>query len=108
LCLLDVEQRPSRRLARLLTEQHKAITEKGVTVLALQAALTPAESLTEWQSADLAPYPFGWVKEKSERTRWVLRVDSLPWLILVDAQGRVVEEGFSIEELDVLLDAAAK
>ncbi|MEO8427447.1 MAG: carboxypeptidase regulatory-like domain-containing protein, partial [Verrucomicrobiota bacterium] len=36
LCLVDVQQRPSRRMVRLLTLQQDDLREKGVTVLAAQ------------------------------------------------------------------------
>jgi protocatechuate 3,4-dioxygenase beta subunit len=103
LCLLDVEQRPSRRMARLLAEQHDALREKGVTVLAVQAVITGAEALKEWQAASPVPFPVGRVSEKSPSVKWATDQESLPWLILTDAAGRVVAEGFPLEELEAKL-----
>jgi len=103
LCLFDVEQRPSRRLARLLTEQHDDLKQKGVTVLGLQAAVTPVEALSEWKAASPVPFPVGRVVEKSDKTKWASEVESLPWLILADASGRVAEEGFALDELEARL-----
>jgi Carboxypeptidase regulatory-like domain len=109
LCLLDVEQRPSRRFARQLSEQHDALKQKGVTVLGLQAAVTSADALKEWKQANPVPFPVGRVAEKSDKTKWAADVESLPWLILTDGKGRVAAEGFALEELDAklaLLDKA--
>lgn len=106
LCLFDIEQRPSRRMARLLTEQHDALKQKGITVLGLQ--VTPAESLKDWQAANPVPFAMGSVAEKSDKTKWASEVESLPWLILTDANGRVTAEGFALEELDTKLTTLLK
>lgn len=108
LCLFDLEQRPSRRLVRLLAEQHDALKQKGLTVLAVQAAVTTAESLQTWKDGNPVPFPVGRVPEKSDKTRWVSSVESLPWLILTDAERRVVAEGFALDELEAQLKAPAK
>jgi uncharacterized GH25 family protein len=100
LCLLDVEQRPSRRLARLLAERYEAHRQKGLTILAVQAAVTSPDSLKEWKQANPVPFPVGQVPDASDKTKWVSGIEALPWLILTDTQGRVTAEGFSIEELD--------
>ncbi|MBI5384335.1 MAG: carboxypeptidase regulatory-like domain-containing protein [Verrucomicrobia bacterium] len=108
LCLLDIEQRPSRRVARLLAEQHDALRQKGVTVLAAQASVTTADSLKEWKEASPVPFSVGRVADKSEKVRWASGVESLPWLILSDAQGKVAAEGFPFDELEAQLKALPK
>jgi protocatechuate 3,4-dioxygenase beta subunit len=108
LCLFDVEQRPSRRVARLLTEQYDALRQKGVTVLGVQAAVMTDESFKEWKDANLVPFPVGRVAEKSDKTKWALGVESLPWLILTDAEHRVAAEGFALDELDERLKTMAQ
>lgn len=99
LCLVDIEQRPSRHLAKLLAEQQAALKEKGVTVVALQAAVADPETLKGWQTASAVPFPVGSVPDKSPKTRWATDAESLPWLILADGSGRVVAEGFEVDEL---------
>ena len=100
LCLVDVEQRPSRRVARLLAEQHAALQQQGVTVLAVQAAAASAEAVKEWQGASPVPFPVGRVADTSAKiTKWATGVESLPWLILTDSKGRVVAEGFALDDL---------
>jgi hypothetical protein len=108
LCLADVEQRPSRRVVRLLAEQHDALRQKGITVLAVQAAVTSADALKEWKDTNPVPFAVGRVAEKSDKTKWASEVESFPWLILTDAQGRVMAEGFALEELEAKLQALSK
>jgi hypothetical protein len=108
LCLLDIEQRPSRRLARLLAEQHDVLRQKGVTVLGLQVAVVTAEAFKEWQTTNPVPFPVGRVSEKTDKTRWATGQESLPWLILTDNAGRVVAEGFDWDELDAKLKQVGK
>jgi hypothetical protein len=108
LCLFDIEQRPSRRFARMLTEQHDALKQKGITILGLQAAVTPADTLKEWKQANPVPFPIGRVPEKSDKTKWAADVESFPWLILTDSKGRVAAEGFAFEELEAKLTALPK
>jgi len=108
LCLLDVDQRPSRRLARLLMEQHDALKQKGLTILGLQAAVTPTDTLKEWKQASAVPFPVGRIAGKSDQTKWAAEVESFPWLILADSDRRVAAEGFALDELDAQLAALAK
>ncbi len=104
LCLFDCEQRPSRRMIQLLTEQHDSLRQKGVTVLAIQAA-PASESFSRWSKANAFPFKIGRITERNAVTAWATETDALPWLILVNAQGRVVAEGFPFEDLaDKLTD----
>jgi hypothetical protein len=107
-CLLDVGQRPSRRVARLLSEQYDALKQKGVTVVAIQAAATTEESFKAWKDGSAVPFPVGRVMEKSEKTRWAAAAEALPWLILADADHRVTAEGFALDDLDAKLQPAAR
>lgn len=108
LCLFDLEQRPSRRFTRLLAEQHGTLREKGITVLGLQAAIASADVLKEWKETSPPPFPVGQITEKNDKTKWACDVDSMPWLILTDAEHRVVAEGFAFEDLDAKLKEAGK
>lgn len=103
LCLFDIEQRPSRRFVRQLTEQHDALRQKGLTVLGIQVAVTTAESFKEWKDANPVPFPVGRLAEKDDKTKWASTVESLPWLILTDADRRVTAEGFALDELEAKL-----
>jgi hypothetical protein len=48
------------------------------------------------------------VPDKSPKTRWATDSSSLPWLILVNQEGRVAAEGFALDELDAKLKALEK
>jgi protocatechuate 3,4-dioxygenase beta subunit len=108
LCLFDIEQRPSRRFVRQLAEQHEALRQQGVTVLGAQAAVTTVEAFKDWKDGNPVPFPVGRLPEKTANTKWASDVESLPWLILTDADRRVTAEGFALDELDAKLKALAK
>ena len=108
LCLFDAGQRSSRHVVRLLNEQAAALRRQGVAVLGVQAAVTSDEILNECKSASPVSFPLGRVTEKSEKSKWVLVVPALPWLILTDASHRVVTEGFTLDELDAQIKKLAK
>jgi protocatechuate 3,4-dioxygenase beta subunit len=100
LCLFDVDQRPSRRFIRQLAEQFESLKQKDVAVLGLQAAVTTPEALKEWKDSNPVPFPVGHLTEKNPKTKWASDVESLPWLILTDADRRVTAEGFELDDLD--------
>lgn len=100
ICLFDLEQRPSRRSVRLLDEQYESLKNKGVSVIAVQTAPVSDERFQEWKNSSPAHFPVGRVREKTASASWATGVESLPWLILVDADGKVAAEGFAIDELE--------
>ncbi len=108
LCLFDSQQRPSRHLVRQLTVQHEVLRQKGLTVLAVQAAVIDSRSFQEWKGSNAFPFPVGQVAKESEQTVWVTGIASLPWLVLTDAQRRIAAEGFALEEIDAKLNALEK
>jgi hypothetical protein len=108
LCLFDAGQRPSRHIVHLLNEQNTALRKKGITVLCVQATVTSDETFNEWKEASAVSFPVGRVMEKSEKTKWASEVESLPWLILTDAEHRVTAEDFALDELDAKLKELAK
>ena len=108
LCLFDADQRPSRHVVRQLDEQAAALRQQGVTVLGVQAAVTSDETFNEWKTASPASFPVGRVTEKSEKSKWASTVPALPWLILTDANHRVIAEGFPLDELDAQIKKLTK
>ncbi|MCX6926450.1 MAG: carboxypeptidase-like regulatory domain-containing protein [Verrucomicrobia bacterium] len=99
LCLFDCEQRPSRQAIRLLTEQTEPLRQKGVAVLGIQAAVVSSDSFDPWKEANPLPFKIGRTTAKSAASAWATDTESLPWLILVNSQGRVAAEGFPLEDL---------
>jgi protocatechuate 3,4-dioxygenase beta subunit len=108
LCLFDASQRPSRHIVHQLGEQAVALRQQNVSVLGVQAAVISDETFNQWKTASPVSFPVGRVMEKSEKTKWASGVPALPWLILTDAQGRVVVEGFALDELDAQIKKLAK
>jgi hypothetical protein len=100
LCLFDAEQRPSRRAFHWLAEQQETLARKGVVVAAVQVVEMDNDTFQTWIAANPAPFPVGRIPAPSAETQWATGVAALPWLILADAHGRVVADGFGIEELD--------
>ncbi len=100
LCLFDAGQRPSRHVVHQLDEQAAALRQQGVTVLGVQAAVTSDETFNEWKSGSPVSFSVGRVTERSEKSKWASAVPALPWLILADANHRVIAEGFALDELD--------
>lgn len=107
LCLVDIEQRPSRRLVRLLAEKHDALRQKGLSILVVHLRSQPA-AFDQWRSGNPVPFPIAQVKDSAESSQWVRKTESLPWLILTDADRRVSAEGFAFEELDAKVGALGK
>ncbi|MGO9585595.1 MAG: peroxiredoxin family protein, partial [Limisphaerales bacterium] len=108
LCLFDASQRPSRHVVHQLAEQAAALRQQGVTVLGIQAAVTSDETFNEWKNGSPVSFPVGRVTEKSEKSKWASAVSALPWLILTDANHRVIAEGFTLDELDAQIKNLAK
>jgi hypothetical protein len=108
LCLFDVGQRPSRHVVRKVQEQAEALTQQHVTVLGVQAAVVSDETFDGWKTGSPVAFPVGRVLEKSDKCKWACTVPALPWLILADAQHRVVAEGFALEDLDAQIKKLPK
>ena len=108
LCLFDASQRPSRHVVQALAQQVAALREKNIPVLGVQAAIVSDEVFNDWKTASAVSFPVGRVTEKSEKSKWAASVTALPWLILADANHRVVAEGFSLDELDAQIQKLAK
>jgi hypothetical protein len=100
LYFFDMEQRPSRRGLAELAKRAPDLKQKGITVLAVHIRRAEQDALARWASAQTIPFPVGMIKEDTARVRFAWGVQSLPWLILTDAQHVIRAEGFDIAELD--------
>jgi protocatechuate 3,4-dioxygenase beta subunit len=103
LCVLDVEQRLCRRVAKRLAEQASALKEKGVILSVAQLPGTGTDAFKEWVSSETFNFPAVQVPTTSPKAKLVLRLDPLPYLILTDTNRRVVAEGFPVEDLESVL-----
>ncbi len=103
LCVLDVEQRFCRRVAKRLAEQASSLKEKGVILGIAQLPGTGTEAFKEWVSSESLSFPAVQVPTNSPKAKLVSRFDPLPYLILTDPQRRVIAEGFPVEDLESVL-----
>lgn len=108
LCLFDAAQRPSRHALHLLQQKAAALRDKNVAVLGVQVAVISDEDFNEWKDSQTVSFPVGRLTEISNKSKWASQVSAFPWLILANANHRVVEEGFSINELDAQLQKLGK
>ncbi|UCC99590.1 MAG: redoxin domain-containing protein, partial [Phycisphaerales bacterium] len=99
-CFWDMNQRPSRNCIAQLAVRAEQLSQKGVTIVAIQASKVDEKALDKWVRANDIPFPVGAVQSNEEETRSAWGVRSLPWLILTDRNHVVRKEGFGLSELD--------
>jgi hypothetical protein len=100
LCFFDMQQRPSRHYVIRLAKQVKALKQKGVSLVAVQAVKVDENVLSKWATESNIPFPIGIIQENEENVRFNWAVCSLPWLILADRNHIVTAEGFGMSELE--------
>ena len=101
LCFFDMNQRPSRRLIRQLTERTQQLKQKDLGVLAIQASKVSQDKLDQWIKENNYSFAFGMMKGDETKTQLAWGIKALPWLILTDRAHVVVAEGLSMSELDM-------
>jgi uncharacterized GH25 family protein len=99
-CFWDMNQRPSRRCMDRLAEQVAELKDRGVRVVAVQAAKVGQGTLDEWMQQHNISFPMGLIPNNEEGTCFAWGVKSLPWLILTDKAHIVRAEGFGVSELE--------
>jgi hypothetical protein len=100
LCLFDMGQRPSRNCLQQLGRRAPQLNERGVVVVAAQAAAADRTQLDHWIKENNIVLPIGMMRDDPGRTLVAWGVQSLPWLILTDSRHVVRAEGFSLDELE--------
>jgi len=99
-CFFDMNQRPSRHCVRHLAQKANQLKDKKISMIALQAAPCKAQALADWAEDQKVPFPVVATTADQTTLRLDWGVQSLPWLILTDAQQIVRAEGFAPSELD--------
>ena len=107
ICFWDIGQRPSRNCLTQLAAQAGPFDQKGVKIVAIQAAKAEDNALREWIEKNKVPFSVGNIRGDIEKTQFAWGVASLPHLILTDMKHTVVAEGFSLDDLDQQIAAAA-
>jgi protocatechuate 3,4-dioxygenase beta subunit len=106
-CFWDMGQRPSRYCVTQLAARAGPLGEKGVRIVAIQAAKVEDNALREWIGKNNVPFSVGNITGDIDKTQLAWGVASLPHLILTDKKHIVVAEGFSLGDLDQQVAAAA-
>lgn len=99
-CFWSAEERPSRRCLRMLAQHLANIGDEGVVAVAVHAFPMDDKALAEWKERFKITFEMVALPENAKEVRLAWGVQSLPWLILTDAQHVVRAEGFRIEEFD--------
>lgn len=82
-----------------LKRDQSRLQRQGVAVAAVQAAERGVPAA--WQENSPLPFPLGQMNVGPEgRVLRAWRVERLPWLILADAKGVILAEGFNLAQLD--------
>ncbi len=106
-CFWDMGQRPSRNCIMQLAAQASQFGEKGVLIVAVQAAKVEDGALSRWVEKNKVPFKTGAITGDIDKTKFAWGVTSLPHLILTDKEHTVVAEGFGLSELDRQIEIAA-
>jgi protocatechuate 3,4-dioxygenase beta subunit len=104
MCFFDMNQRPSRHCVKELAAKSEMLTEKGVTVVLIQAVGLEEQALKQWSTENNITQITAMVGEDEEKTLENWGVNGLPWLILTDKEHVVTAEGFSLNELNDMLE----
>ena len=99
-CLLDINQRPSRNCLRRLNERQQQLRESDVVVVALDISDVNKKQLGKWQKENQISFPVSKTSAEAGRRSFDWGAKSLPWLVLANREHIVTAEGFSLSELD--------
>lgn len=100
----DLEQRPSRNALMELKAMQATLEGKGLIVVGVQASKTEKAALDQWLSDQDIRLPVGMIAENEVQTRAAWAVQSLPWLLMTDAEHRVLAEGFPVAGIEGLIE----
>jgi hypothetical protein len=103
LCLMDIQQRPSRRCLYELSQKRDDLTSKGVTLVVVQISKVDLARYEAFLKAGQIDMPILMMDHDFEPKKTEWRVKGLPWLILIDQSHVVTAEGLSVNELVVKL-----
>jgi len=107
-CFWDKSQRPSRHVLQRLVAQSELLAARGVSVLTVHAAAAEQDVLNASLAELGASFPAGQIAGKPDKALFAWGVRGLPWLILTDKEHKVAADGFSIGDLNGLLDDDGK
>jgi hypothetical protein len=98
-CFWDYTQRPSRHAVSQLAGTKQQLSKKNVAVVLIHATAMD-EPAKQWLAEKDLPAHSGSIIKDAEQLRSQWGVQSLPWIILTNAENNVIAEGFSVNELE--------
>ncbi len=105
-CIWNVEQRPSRHVAKALAARTGALREAGVAYISIEvSALSDGERSEAMSEAGIDSAGIYFLSESS-RAQERLGADSLPFLLLTDLEHIIRAANFSLDDLDAKIDEA--
>jgi protocatechuate 3,4-dioxygenase beta subunit len=103
LCLVDIEQRPSRQCLSELTKKAGGLATQGVSLLVVQTSKVDMKQYETWLKENSVTIPLHATSADFETKRSAWGVKAVPWLILADKSHVVRAEGFAVGDLDKAL-----
>jgi hypothetical protein len=100
ICFFDIEQRPSRNFISELNKRIQGLNEKGIKIIIIQASKIEQSKVNEWVKENDISLPVRMIQENDDKARMNWGIQALPWMILTDEKHIVIDEGFSLNELD--------
>jgi hypothetical protein len=102
-CMVDIEQRPSRKCLSDLARKSDLLASKQVSVAVVSVSNADFRQYDDWLKTNQVVFPIQVVEGDFESKRAAWGVKALPWLILTDKGHVVRAEGFSPAEVDGLV-----
>ena len=99
-CMVDIEQRPSRKCLSDLAKKTEVLTAKGASIIVIQTSQTDVKQYGDWLKTNQVAFPIHAVEGDFEVKKTAWGVKALPWLILTDKDRKVVAEGFAVSEVE--------
>ncbi len=103
-CLIEMDQRPSRRCLADLAKKAETLAAKGVSVAVVQVSKADLGQYQDWLKTNQVSWPIRTVEADFEAVWASWGVKALPWLVLTDSQHTVKAEGFAITDLGTLVE----
>jgi len=116
LYFFDIEQRPSRNGILELSKKAKEIKENDIEIIALHISKIERSYLNKWLEENNVSLTVEMIQNDSstspgtgeEQIRKNWGIQALPWLIFTDKEHIVKDEGFSIEQLEEIIQKIGK
>lgn len=100
LCFWDYNQRPSRYGVSRLCELKEMIGKPNLEVVLIHT-MPMSDKAAQWIAQKQTAFHIGSITKDPQATRKKWGVKSLPWLIVTNADHKVVAEGLSVSEFKV-------